>query len=79
MAEAVAGHTLAVAIGCKNRLPDSRSGKKIRKNTVYQPIDILKCISAPNPLLVISGRGSDRKVVALVAIPRDHRSFVMNQ
>ena len=68
LAEAVAGHVPAVAVGGKDGLAHAWAGEKIGKDRVYQPVNIGVDIAPPDPLLIIGGGGSNCKVVTLIAI-----------
>lgn len=68
LAQSVAGHVPAVAVGGKNGLAHTGTGEKIGENGVHQSVDIGIDVPAVDPFLVVGGGGGDGKVVALVPV-----------
>lgn len=75
LAQTITGGALSVTVGGKDRLPYTGAGQIVGKDGVYQPVNVGIDITSVNPFLVVSGRGSNRKVIALVPIPRNRQKF----
>lgn len=75
LAQPFAGGALSVTVGGKDRLPHTGTRQIICKDGVYQPVNVGIDITSVNPFLVVSGRGGNCKIIALVPIPRNRQEF----
>ena len=69
LAEPVAGHTFAVAVGGEDGLAHTGTGEEVGEYGVHEIVDVTVNIPPVHIFLVIGGRGRDRKVIALVPVP----------
>lgn len=68
-------HFLSIAVLRQNRLLDIRTRQVIGKHFIHHQRNILKNIPSINPLMIVSGRGGNCKIIASVAVPRCRSSF----